>query len=159
MRRHPVVERLWDEVEANVQSLGYELVQMTFGGPAGNQNLTIYADKPGGISADDCATLAEHLSVMLDALDPISSPYHLIVSSPGLDRPLGRDEDFAQHVGQTLLVRYAPPEGRLRRARGRLTAVTEDAVQLETDSGPLDLPLAQIAAANLHFEWEEEGDN
>lgn len=157
MRRHPVVERLWDELEQTVTGLGYELVQVTFGGPLGNQSLTVYVDQPGGVTAEDCASLAEQLSTLLDTLDPIGGSYNLVVSSPGLDRPLGRDEDFARYAGRRALVRYQSEGGKTRRTRGTITGVQEGRLLLENEGGVVELPLGQISAANLEYDWEDAG--
>lgn len=158
MKRHPVVARLWDEVEKTAEALGFELVQMTFGGPLGNQSLTVYVDREGGVDAEDCALLAEHLSVLLDALDPVPGSYNLVVSSPGLDRPLGQDEDFRRYAGRKATVRHQSETGRTRRVRGTLAGVEAGQVLLDTDGGRIALPLEQISAANLVYEWEEESD-
>ena len=155
MKRHPVVDRLWDEVDKSVEALGFELVQMIYGGPLGNQSLTAYVDREGGVNAEDCAMLAEHISVLLDALDPIPGSYNLIVSSPGLDRPLGQDADFARFTGRRATIRHQSETGRFRRVRGTLAGVEEGRVLLDTDGGRLTLPLEQISAANLVYEWEE----
>jgi ribosome maturation factor RimP len=164
MKRHPVVERLWDEVDQTVEALGFALVQMTYGGPLGDPSLTVYADRAEGVtadhgvSADDCALLAEHLSVLLDGLDPIPGAYNLIVSSPGLDRPLGQDADFARYAGERATIRYRGESGQARRVRGTLAGVEDGRVLLDTDGGRQALPLDQISAANLVYDWEGEGE-
>jgi ribosome maturation factor RimP len=156
MKRPPVVERLWDEVHQTAEALGFALVQMTYGGPLGDPTLTVYVDRPEGIvTADDCALVAEHLSVLLDGLDPIPGPYNLAVSSPGLDRPLGQDDDFARYTGRRATIRYYSGSGRQRRVRGTLAGVEDGSVLLDTDGGRQALPLDQITAANLVYDWEE----
>lgn len=157
MRRHPIVSRLWEELEQTAQSLGFELVQATFGGPLGNQSLTVYVDREAGVSADDCAALAEQFSVLLDTLDPIGGSYNLVVSSPGLDRPLGRDEDFEKYAGERAVVRHLTAGGKTRRTRGRLMGVQAGRVVLQTEGHKLELPLEQITAANLEYDWDDTG--
>ena len=157
MRRHPVVERLWEELEKTVTGLGYELVQVTFGGPLASQSLTVYVDRAGGVTAEDCATAADQISVLLDTLDPIGGSYSLAVSSPGLDRPLGSDEDFARYAGRKALVRHVSAGGKSRRTRGTLVGVRDGRALLETDGGAVELPLTQITAANLEYDWEDAG--
>ncbi len=158
MKRHPLVARLWDEVEQSVEALGFALVQMTYGGPASSQTLTVYVDRADGVSAEDCAGIAEKLSVLLDALDPVPGPYNLVVSSPGLDRPLGREDDFIRYAGRRVVIRYQSESGHARRARGTLQGVQDGRVLLDTESGRQQLPLAQITAANLQYDWEAEGE-
>ena len=52
---------------------------------------TIYIDKPGGITIDDCQTVSEQIGDLLDKEDPIPHSYYLEVSSPGLDRVLKKN--------------------------------------------------------------------
>lgn len=158
MKRHPVVARLWDEVEKTVEALGFALVQMTYGGPLGSQTLTVYMDHPDGVSAEDCAEVAEKLSVLLDALDPIPGPYNLVVSSPGLDRPLGREDDFTRYAGRRAVIRYHSASGRARRTRGTLQGLEDGRVLLDTEGGRQAVPVAQITAANLEYDWEAQGE-
>ena len=155
MLRHPVVESLWGEVEQTLTGLGYHLVQMTFGGPASGATLMVYVDKPDGVTADDCAWVAEHLSVLLDSLDPLPGPYSLVVSSPGMDRPLGRDEEFAAAGGRILQIRYQTAAHRLRRLRGRLESVEGGVLRLSTEQGIREVPLDQVAAAHLIYDWDQ----
>jgi ribosome maturation factor RimP len=102
--------------------------------------------------------VAEHLSVLLDGLDPLPGAYNLIVSSPGLDRPLGQDADFARYAGRRATIRYHGESGRARRVRGTLAGVEDGRVLFDTDGGRQALPLDQITAANLVYDWEEEGE-
>jgi len=153
--RHPVIERITEDVQQTLQSFGYELVLMKFGGPPGNQTLSIYIDKPGGINSADCQYMTERLSVMLDLLDPIPGRYHLLVSSPGVNRPLTQDEDFTRFVGRRVAVTFRDAEGDRKRVQGLLEGVTEGQVSLATETGPLTVPLDQIEQANIVYEWQD----
>ena len=87
------------------------------------------------MNVDDCADLSRAVSAILDAEDPIETAYALEVSSPGVDRPLVRPEDFDRFAGyQTRIELSEPVEGR-RKFVGRLLGLDEDSVAISvTDS-------------------------
>ena len=100
-------------IEPTVRRLGYDLVAVEVIGARGNPILRVSIDKPGGISADDCALVSERVSPELDADDPFTTSYQLEVSSPGIDRPVQRMADFARFVG--FRVRLRCSAGAVRR--------------------------------------------
>ncbi len=63
--------------------------------------LQIMAERRDGVAmtVDDCADISRALSAILDVEDPISAAYTLEVSSPGIDRPLTRPQDFERFAG------------------------------------------------------------
>lgn len=154
--KHPVVERIEPEVERTLLDFGYELVQIKFGGPPGNQTLSIYIDKPGGVTTNDCQYMTERLSVLLDVLDPIQGRYNLLVSSPGLNRPLTRDADFTRFAGKKAAVTYRDAEGKRETLRGQLRGIEDDRVVVEVGEQPQSVPLEDVEQAHLVFEWEDE---
>lgn len=95
------------------EGLGYELVDVEFIKEDSAHFLRIYLDKPGGINLDDCQKMSELLSENLDEEDPITIPYYLEVSSPGLDRPLKTDKDLKRNIGKELEIKlYKSLEGK-----------------------------------------------
>jgi ribosome maturation factor RimP len=154
--KHPVVERVEPEVERTLRDFGYELVQLKFGGPPGNQTLSVYLDKPGGVTTGDCQYMAERLSVLLDVLDPISSSYHLLISSPGVDRPLTRDIDFERFAGKHAAVTFRDAAGQRATVRGRLQGLAEGQVVLEVGGETQRVPAEAVEQAHLVFKWDDE---
>ncbi len=135
--------------EPAVQALGFELVDTEMSSGAGHSVLRVYIDHPRGINVDDCAKVSHQLSAILDVEDPITGQYQLEVSSPGLDRPLVRREDFERFTGETVKVKtHAPIMGR-RNFTGRLTAVEGESAIVDVDGESYDLPLAAIERARL----------
>jgi ribosome maturation factor RimP len=115
--------------------------------------LRVYVDGPDGVTLAQLDELARTVSVALDAADPIPGRYTLEVSSPGLERSLRRPDHFAGALGEVVSVRTVPgPEGR-QRVRGRLTGATADTITVDSDEGPVELPLAEIERATVVFEW------
>ncbi len=156
IRKHPVVRKIEDEVRRTVEDFDYELVQIKYGGEAGGRTLSILIDSESGVTADDCGEMSRRLSMLLDTLDPIPSSYTLIVSSPGLDRPLTRDSDFDRFAGEQAAIRYRTEEGERRTDTGLLCGLDDDAVSIEVDGETLRIPLAEIEDAHLVYDWEAE---
>src|SRR4029077_7835476 len=110
--------------EPVLADLGYRLVRVRISGAEGC-TVQIMAERPDGtMTIADCEAASRALSPVFDAEDPIDSEYRLEVSSPGIDRPLGRRSDFERHAGHegTITMR-ARLDGR-KRFRGILTGVT-----------------------------------
>ncbi|MEJ2698029.1 MAG: ribosome maturation factor RimP, partial [Candidatus Sulfobium sp.] len=114
----------------------------------------VYIDKEEGVTLDDCERVSRALSAVLDVEDPIHSPYVLEVSSPGLDRPLRRLEDFEENVGK--LARVVTGESIDGRTFfvGRITAVKNGDVRLALEGGKeIELPFEQVTKARLEIEF------
>ena len=90
-------------------------------------------DRTHRMTVDDCAAISHAISAVLDVADPIPGAYALEVSSPGIDRPLARREDFSRFAGfEVKLESEEPVEGQ-RRFRGILRGLEGDAVVVEQD--------------------------
>jgi ribosome maturation factor RimP len=133
--------------------MGFRLVRVKMIGNA----LQIMAERPDGtFSIDDCTAVSRAVSPILDVADVISSRYHLEVSSPGIDRPLVRAEDFERWAGHETKIEMAVPVAGRKRFKGTLEGVTDGEVRLYIDnseggSEPLliGVPFADIADAKL----------
>ena len=92
----------------------------------------------------------------LDVADCIPNAYQLEVSSPGLDRPLRRERDFARFVGESARVRLeAGVEGR-RNFSGTIQAAKDGRVEIACDGRSYELPIDDIQRANLVPDWDRE---
>jgi len=138
-----------------VEPMGYELVGVEyFQRGSGASTLRVYIDHERGITLDDCASVSDQLSGVLDVDDPISGHYDLEVSSPGLDRPLIFPEHFERFAGQRVKVRLAEKiEGR-RNLEGVLLGLGADSgppglIRLEADGRAWEIPLAALESARL----------
>ena len=145
-------ERLISLLEAPIEALGYELVELEF--PP--HLLRIYIDREGGVTVDDCEKVSRQVSGVLDVEDPIPGHYTLEVSSPGLDRPLRKPADFARFAGEQARIELSLPlEGR-RRFAGTLKGCEGEEVLIEVDGTLHRLPLEGIAKARLVPEFESK---
>jgi len=153
--RAQVLAAVEEEFESLLGAQGFELVALRYDGYRQSRTLTVFMDKPGGVTAQDCQDMSYELGVLMDVLDPIPYRYQLIVSSPGLDRPLTKPQHFQRFVGEQAAVRYAPPEGGRRQVTGRLLGFAHDQVQLQCDGEELHVPWADVEDAHLVYDWPE----
>lgn len=137
-------------VEAN----GMELVEVEFKKLYGTPTLTIYIDKPGGVSLDDCELIHRAIDAPIDELDPTEGmPYNLNVSSPGLDRPLKSPGDYRRKLGEKLEVSlYAPLDGK-KKYIAVLSGATDEEITLQDGDKTIKIQLKQIAAAKPYIEF------
>jgi ribosome maturation factor RimP len=138
--------RLEKVVEPAVSGMGYELVDVQASN--GGRLLRLFIDKPGGVTLDDCAAISRHLTRLL-AVEGIDYE-RLEVSSPGLDRPLRKEADFARFAGHKAEIRMRTPDasGR-RRFAGVLRGVHAGQVSMELEGQTVELALADVDRAKL----------
>ena len=118
-------------LETTLAGLGYELVDFERSGKA--KLLRVFIDKPAGINVDDCAAVSNHLSRVF-AVEGVDYE-RLEVSSPGLDRPLRKEQDFMRFAGQKARLRLRVPVGGQRNFVGVLRETRAGKVEIETDDG------------------------
>ncbi|KCZ55752.1 ribosome maturation factor RimP [Hyphomonas beringensis] len=116
------------------ESLGLEIVRLRIQGGRRPQ-LQIMTERAGGAptNVEDCARLSRALGPVLEDDDPIKEAYTLEVSTPGIDRPLTREGDFARWVGHAAKVELARPIDGRRRFTGIITGEDENGAHLELD--------------------------
>ncbi|HEX2197533.1 MAG TPA: ribosome maturation factor RimP [Burkholderiales bacterium] len=138
--------RLENVVEPAVTGMGYELVDLQASN--GGRLLRLFIDKPGGVTLDDCAAISRHLTRLL-AVEGIDYE-RLEVSSPGLDRPLRKERDFARFAGQKAEVRMRIPDASGRRKFvGVLRGADAGRVSLELEGQTVVLALDDVERAKL----------
>lgn len=145
----PIDRRLAAIVGPAAAEMGFELVRLRLIGGK-KPTLQVMAERPDGrMEVEDCAELSRALSAVLDVEDPIQSEYTLEVSSPGIDRPLTRLEDFRRWEGHEAKLETAElVEGR-KRFHGILAGVEASEVLIEIDEGTIGLEFDWLAGARL----------
>jgi ribosome maturation factor RimP len=137
-------------IEPSLSAMGYRLVRVALTGGR-RATLQVMAERLDEVamSVEDCAEISRSLSALLDIADPIAGSYMLEVSSPGIDRPLVRAEDYDRFAGFEARIELAEPLAGRRRFRGRLIGSSGDDIRLRTETGEIRLPLAAILRAKL----------
>ena len=131
-----VVDRISDAVSPILWTLGLELADVICVGQGPRSVIRVFIDKPEGVTLDDCERAHKALGPALDVADPFPHAYTLEVSSPGLDRPFKRIQDYRRAVGRRVTLKLREPLAGQWRLVGTLADVTEDAVTLEVNEPP-----------------------
>ena len=166
------IENLWNLVQPYVNDAGFDLVEVQSGREPSGWVVRLFIDtkaeggaatgdagESAGVSHQDCERVSRDVSAALDVADLITSAYELEVSSPGLDRPLRRQQDFQRFAGCEARIRLTEGvEGR-RNFSGRLGGASEAKdgfVAIVCDGRTYHLPIEDIAKANLVPDWAKE---
>ncbi|MDO5675021.1 MAG: ribosome maturation factor RimP [bacterium] len=129
--------------------LGMELVEIQFRREGQGWVLRLFIDKQGGITVDDCAGVSREISAYLEVEDCIDHAYVLEVSSPGLERPLKRPQDFTRFAGRKVRIKLRQDSGMGKVLVGTLQGLEGDEVVLLVDNTKLTLHREQISRARL----------
>lgn len=146
----PIDRKLAEIVRPTAEDMGYGLVRLRLmGGKRSTLQIMAERKTDGLMEIEDCAKLSRALSAVLDVEDPIEGEYSLEVSSPGIDRPLTRMEDFTRWEGyEARLETSELIEGR-KRFKGILAGVEENEVLIEIEEGTIGLDFDWLADAKL----------
>ena len=154
------IERLIQVIEPEAQALGFELVRVKMIASEagdGGQALQIMAEDPatGQLVIEQCAALSRRVSERLDALEEegtvlVPGAYHLEVSSPGIDWPLTRAQDFARWTGHEAKIALTEKVQGHRNLRGPLVRIEGELVTVDDNrAGEVSFPRNLIHSAKL----------
>lgn len=136
-----------------VDELGLELVDVEYVKEGKDWFLRVFVDSEDGIDLEGCALVSEKLSEALDEEDPIEDLYFLDVSSPGAERPLKKDSDFAKAIGKKVAIKtYEKIDGE-KMFEGELLAFDGKEITLlltiKTRKKEITIPYDKVASARL----------
>jgi ribosome maturation factor RimP len=148
-------ELLHNLIAPVVESLGCELWGLEYLTQGRYTTLRIFIDGPNGVSLDDCEKVSRQISSVMDVEDPIDGEYTLEVSSPGLDRPLYVEKQYARYVGETVNLRMRVAKDGRRRFKGVINKVENGTLILQVDNQEVALLIDTIDKANLMPRYED----
>lgn len=153
MRSTPLENRIAEIARPAAQDLGLELVCVKIIGEGGGMNVQVMAENPAtkNLGVEDCTKLSKAISALMDVEDPINGAYRLEVSSPGIDRPLVKIEDFETFKGFEAKLESDMPivETGQKRFKGVLQGTNGNAVVIETEQGIAEIPFHNLTKAKL----------
>ena len=146
--------KVWELAAPLAERAGAELIDVEFVREAGEWYLRLFIDREAApVDHDLCEAVSDLTSAALDESDPIPQSYYLEVSSPGLERPLKRPQDFLRYAGNDVVVKlYAAREGH-KEYTGRLIGRHGDGVRIAVADGELLFPLESVARVHLKADF------
>jgi ribosome maturation factor RimP len=153
-------EGLEREIEARIDGLGFELVELETVGSKARPILRIRIDRPNseaGVTLDDCSRVSRELESYLDESPEVGERYVLEVSSPGIERPLVRPRDYQRFAGKEVAIKTSEAIGDLgKRVEGVLRGIDErDVVELDVNGRTIEIERGNIKKAHLVYRWDE----
>jgi len=151
-----IPDELKELIEPVVDGQGWELVNLEVIRGAGATLLRVTVDSPQGdgrVPVECCAELSREIESQLDAANAISADYRLEVSSPGLDRVLTREKDFAAACGSEVRMQTRRPMNGRRRFKGVLLAFSGGIARVDVDGTEIGIPFEEIEKANTVYEF------
>ena len=142
-------EKLTEMLTPPVEALGFELLGIEFVRAGKHSTLRVYIDSPNGITVDNCADVSHQIGAVLDVEDPIGTEYNLEISSPGLDRPLFKEQHYQAVIGQTVSVRLRMPLDNRRNFKGEVVSVENGTLLISVDGEEFELVIGNIEKGNL----------
>ena len=145
--------KIWELAEPVALSEGMKLIHVECLKMHTRWVFRLFLDKEGGVTLDDCTTISNQLGDILDIHDLSRGPYTLEVSSPGLDRPVSRDQDFVRFRGAKVKIKTHVKIDGVKNFQGRLVDFTNEdcgkIVHVEVSGKIFKIPRDEIAKANL----------
>lgn len=130
-----VAEAVEGIVKGKIEQLGFALYEVEFVKEFGQMNLMVIIDAPNGVKIEDCERVSRAIEPLIDAADPISEPYCLVVSSVGLDHPLKKDRDFERNLNQKVEVKLYKAVDKKKELAGTLVCFDAESFTLALDGG------------------------
>lgn len=152
------MSKISEEVEKLItpiaEKFGLEIVQVEFAKKYNGDNLTVFIDKAGGVTIEDCEALHNAIDEPLDELDPTNGkPYTLNVSSPGVDRPIVTDKDYSRNIGNQLEIKLFQAIDKKKIFVGNLKSFSENTITLEIGGDEIELDRKLISKATKYIDF------
>jgi ribosome maturation factor RimP len=148
-------EKVRELAEPVVAAEGMELIHVECLKMQMRWVIRLYLDKNEGITIDDCSTISNQLGDIFDINDLVNDRYTLEVSSPGLDRPISRDQDFTKYKGSQVNIKTSSKIDGVKNFHGTLVDFIEEGGRkvalLEVAGKTYRIPKSEIIKANLVY--------
>ncbi|MFK7730868.1 MAG: ribosome maturation factor RimP [Pseudomonadales bacterium] len=135
--------------EPAVRAHGCELWGIDLMLNANPRMVRVYIEKEDGVNVDDCASVSRQISANLDVEEVIPGEYRLEVSSPGMDRPLFKLEQFHEYIGYELQVKLRMAFDGRRKFKGILRSIENDELMVHIDDEEFVLPYELVDSARV----------
>jgi ribosome maturation factor RimP len=110
-------------------------------------------DTEDGVDLERLSDLSEGISRLLDTEPDLDDPYHLELTSPGLERKLTRRRHYEKSVGREVSVKVRRDAG-TEVLKGLLTVVGDDTFAVNVGGDIHEVAYEAVTSARTVFRWE-----
>ncbi len=156
-RKGRIIMRIVDLVEEVLPSFleeqGLVLYEVEYVKEGKTKVLRVYIDRQDGVSTDDCKMVSDFLNGELDKKDPVSEPYLLEVSSPGIERTLSREWHYEKALGSTIRISFYKAFQGSKTLEGELLSFDDEVLVINTGKTEQSVPRDLISKVRLAFQF------
>lgn len=147
-----VIESVAKIIEPIVLEEGFKLYDIAWTLDRGRKILRVMVEGEGReVTIDDCARLSHSIEDVIEVKGLIPERYDLEVSSPGLRRPLKKEEHFRRVLGKVIRVKTKTPIGGRKNYKGELKKIEGGQFVVEVDQSEFVIPFDLVDKANLEY--------
>lgn len=151
-----ILEKVEDLLAPIFGHMGYELIERELQMEGGRWVLRLYIDKPEGVTIDDCERASRGVEDVIEIEGLVPQAYALEVSSPGINRPLRRREDFERFQGSTIRLKTREPIAGRSNYKGTLEKLDGDEIVMDVEGRRYRIPYRLLARARVEDEGAPE---
>ena len=143
-------------VQSDVESIGYELLDLELSYGSRSTKITIYIDHENGIDIENCVAVSKLISLTLDRdIFPVEA-YSLEVSSPGLDRKLILKEHYDKYIGKIIKLKLKDKMDNRKNYKGELIERIENTITIAQNNQKINIKLDAIDICRLVPNFNKE---
>ena len=147
------VEKCFEEMYGNTD---LELVEVEYRRESSGWVLRVYVDKEGGVLLDDCSMTSSQLGDIIEVKDIIPGAYSLEVTSPGVNRPLKKEEDFIRVIGETIKLKTRTLLNKRKNFKGVLKEFKGGMLKIDSDGKEFNILYKDVKKANLEYDFNKK---
>ncbi len=147
-----IEEKVEDLIASKVNELGFDLYDVEYVKEGKEYYLRVYIDKEDGIDLNDCETVSNGISDILDEANYIKEQYFLEVSSPGIERVLRKEKHLQANIGNQIEIRLFKPIEKQKQYTGILIGFNKESVEIENEK-VISIDRKNIAQIKTIYDW------
>ncbi|HAQ51453.1 MAG TPA: ribosome maturation factor RimP [Lachnospiraceae bacterium] len=152
-KREDIEKKTEELILPILDELEFELFDIEYVKEGQDYYLRAYIDKDGGITIDDCVAVSRKMNELLDEHDFIKEQYIFEVSSPGLGRPLKKDNDFDRSIGKRIEVHTFAKINGCKEFEGELISHDKNSFTINNDSEEITFDKKNVSLVRLAFDF------
>ena len=146
-------EKIFDLFDRIISNKNIDLIDIEIKGSTKNPVICVYVDEPGGITINKCTSISRELQQLLDEKDILGSGYRIDVSSPGLDRPLKNQKDFARNLGRFVKI-LLTQDGKELELTGEIKKAESAFVEIKHKNTSSQIEYDAVKKALIQIKWK-----
>lgn len=144
--------RIMQLVDECARARAAHVIDVLLRGERGSAVLEVFIDSEDGVTTETCAEVSRQISQAPSLQEILSRGTRIVVSSPGIERPLKFMWQYKKHIGRQMRIRVREQEG-VRDVHGKLVAADDTGITLEAGTNQVVFTIESIEDAIVKTPW------